>query len=491
MTSTADRTVPDETLVLNGVTIVDTRNGALARNLTILMNRGKIAKIGRSGSITGTGAAKNVDARGKFVVPGYLDLHAHPLNSSDPEGSLTLMLANGITGFRQMSGTPETLAARRAGKLMPSIPAPELLEMAGPILTRANAGSPAAAVAEVRDQKAQGADFIKVIDVSPDVFFAVAAETKRQGMPFLGHLNPDVAPADAARAGMRSIEHLGPKDSILLSCSTEEAALRQLVAQRPPQAPPIAGPVPESVIRRAIANPAMFTDSTESSRYQRVIDTFSDAKLRALAAQFVAAGTWQVPTLIRIRTQMRGDDHIYRNDPNLRYVPAAMRQLWEELAQQFPTKLSPAVRDSLDRLFELQLKLVKPLKDAGVNIMAGSDSGGSAGWTIPGFSLHQEFDLLAEAGLSPLEILQLTTRNGAEFLGRESSMGSVAVGKDANLVLLDADPIASARNLHGIAAVVRGGAYYSADALNAMKQRTAERVATLPPPATPLRPPCC
>ncbi len=490
MSNAAEHTGPGEPLVLNGVTIVDTRDGTHRPGMSIIMEHGTITKIAPAASMA-AGSSKPVDAHGKFAVPGYNDYHCHPLNSGDPRGSLRLMLANGITGFRQMSGTPETLAARRAGTLMPPIPAPELLEMAGQILTRANAASVDAAIAEVRAQKAQGADFIKVIDVRPDVFYAVAAETKQLGLHFLGHLNPDVAPADAARAGMRSIEHLGPKDSVLLSCSTDEAVLRELVAQQTPNAPPISGPIPESVILRAIANPAMFTSPAEAARYQRVIDTFSEAKLRDLAAAFVAGGTWQVPTLIRIRTQMRGDDPLYRNDPNLRYIPPPTRQMWEELAQLFPAKLTPAVRETLDRLFALLRELVKPLKDAGVKMMAGSDSGGSAGWTIPGFSLHQEFDLLAQAGLTPLEILQMTTVNGAEFLGREAGMGSVAEGKGANLVLLDADPVANVQHLHGIAAVVRDGRYYSAQALAALKQQTEEGLATLTGPATPLGPTCC
>jgi len=478
-------------LALSGVTIVDTHDGSLAHDMTILIDAGKIAQIAPSASIAASGSERSIDARGAHVVPGFLDLHAHPLNSSDPHGSLTLMLANGITGFRQMSGTPETLAARRAGTLMPAIPAPALLEMPGQILTHANAGTPDLAVAEVQRQHAQGADFIKVIDVGPAVFFAALAESTRLGLRFLGHLPPAVDVADAARAGMRSIEHLGPRDSVLLGCSTAEAELRQLLAQEPPKTPPISGAVAVSVIARALANPVLFTAPSEFVRYRRVVETFSETKLDELAAVFAAAGTWQVPTLIRVRTQVRGDDRAYRDDPNLRYVPAAQKQLWEELAQQLSTALSPAARESLEQLFALQLKLVRPLKSAGVPMMAGSDSGGSAGWTIPGFSIHQEFDLLAEAGLTPLEILQMTTREGARFLGRESSMGSVATGKNADLVLLDANPIASARNLHGIAGVVRGGVYYSADALAAMKQSVETHVAGLPPPAAPPGPSCC
>jgi imidazolonepropionase-like amidohydrolase len=154
-------------------------------------------------------------------------------------------------------------------------------------------------------------------------------------------------------------------------------------------------------------------------------------------------------------------------------------------------KLSLETRETLDRLFALLIKLVKPMKESGVGMLAGSDSGGSAGWTIPGFSLHQEFDLLAEAGLAPLEILQMTTINGATFLGRESRMGTVTEGKNADLVLLEANPLNNVAHMHDVSAVVRAGTYYSATDLNAMKEQTEARVANLGPPTKPLSPPCC
>ena len=108
------------------------------------------------------------------------------------------------------------------------------------------------------------------------------------------------------------------------------------------------------------------------------------------------------------------------------------------------------------------------MEDSGVPLLAGSDTGGSQ-WVIPGFSLHQEFDLFAQAGLTPLQVLQVATWNGARFLGREATMGSVETGKNADLVLLDANPVANAANLHGIAGVVRAGVYYSPSALNRLK----------------------
>jgi imidazolonepropionase-like amidohydrolase len=100
-------------------------------------------------------------------------------------------------------------------------------------------------------------------------------------------------------------------------------------------------------------------------------------------------------------------------------------------------------------------------------------------WVVPGVSLHQEFDLLAKAGLTPLKVLQMTTLNGAEFLGKRTSMGTVELGKDANLVLLDANPVQSVANLHKINAVIRDGKFYSQETLEKMKKDSAAKMAAV------------
>lgn len=474
-------------LVLDNVTAVDPRDGTLTRGAAVVVDDGKIVQLGAAGGAAS--GAEVVDARGKFVVPGFNDFHAHPLSSSDPEGSLTLLLANGVTGFREMAGTPQALAARRAASLPIAASGPELLEMAGEILTPANAATPEAAVAEVRKQHAQGADFIKVIEVRPDTFFAALAESTRVGLPFLGHLPPSVDVRKAASAGMRSIEHLGPRDSILLGCSTEEGALRERMAQAPPPGPPPGGPPPLSAVRRVLANPTIVTPPPEFVRYQRVVETFSAERCAELAAHFVASGTWLCPTLIRVRTMERGDDARYRNDPNLQYVPPETRRMWAEVSEQFATQIPAPARATLAALFERQLALVQPLHAAGVKMLAGSDLGG--GFIVGGFGLHEEFDLLEAAGLAPLAVLQMTTCNGAEFLGRATRMGAVAPGYDADLVLLDGNPLESVQNLHGVAGVVRAGTYFSRAALDGLKKKTADRMAAWAPTGTAVGPPCC
>jgi imidazolonepropionase-like amidohydrolase len=124
---------------------------------------------------------------------------------------------------------------------------------------------------------------------------------------------------------------------------------------------------------------------------------------------------------------------------------------------------------------QLELKMTKIFDESGVKMLTGSDYGG--GWVVPGVSLHQEFDLLNDAGLTPLKILQMTTLLPAEFLGRQSTMGSVEPGMKANLVLLSGNPVQTVRSLHTIEGVVREGRYYAAADLEKLKTLAAENAA--------------
>jgi hypothetical protein len=265
---------------------------------------------------------------------------------------------------------------------------------------------------------------------------------------------------------------------VLLGCSTDEDSLRKAIAEKPPQAPPSAsGPGPAERALRATTNPIMSTDPISFDLMKRVAVTYSDIKCRGLIQRIKKDGMWMTPTLIRLRTMEFGDDPAYRHSPNLRYVPAKTQQLWQEMADQFPKIVTPDRRAMLKKFWALQLRLTKLLDDAGVPMMTGTDSGGVGHWEISGVALHQEIDLLHQAGLKPLTILQMTTLNGAKFLHREDHLGSVAVGKGANLVLLDGNPVASEANLHRIDAVVRNGTFYPKDALEKLKQDAAARVA--------------
>jgi imidazolonepropionase-like amidohydrolase len=461
--------------ILGGVTVVDTRDGSLAPHLDVAIERGRITAIDPAGAGVTSGDA--VAAHGKYLVPGYLEMHAHPLELTDPSGALELMLAGGITGFRQMSGTPEMLRRRTDGTLPLPAASPALLAMPGTVLTPFNAGTAAAAAATVAEQHAAGADFIKVGLVTPEVLYAAQAEAARLGIPILGHLPRNVDVYRASQGGFTSIEHLGPGLGILAACSADEAGVRAALAalpgiRIPKMRLPLTDRLVARLVKRLVINPVARAKVADLDVMRHAVDTFDEGKARALAERFAADGTWQCPTLIRKRTTQLCDAPEYRNDPNLRFVADSSMRRWTSSARTFAKRPAPQRATFRDE-YALALRLTKLFDDTGVKMIAGSDACGAI-WQVAGYSLHQEFDELAAAGLSPLRVLQMATLDAAEFLGTTATMGTVQVGKNADLVLLDGDPTADVKHMHHISGVVRAGRYYSATDLDQIKRRVAE-----------------
>ena len=462
-------------LKLVGAAVVNTRTGEVAPKCNILCVDGVIQKVSVTPSESDSGFVE-VDASGTFVVPGFNDMHAHALQDRHPELSLEAMLAFGIMGTRQLAGSPKLLAVRQQFDLMTD--APRVLEIAGEILTRQNAATPEMAVAEVRRQAEQGADFIKVIDIDNATFFAALAEAHRQKLPFLGHVPPEVDAAQASRKGMRSMEHLGPAEIVLISCSKREWLVRLLLKFRPRPAIDFSPEKMAEIGRLIVANPTLFRAKMDPDAFvktRRLTKSFSEDKCRRLAKIFVANHTWQCPTLVRLETMQFADSERFTEAAELRFVPASVRSFWLQVGEQFRSLMNEEARAVLRDLMELELRVTKVLDEEGVQMITGSDYGG--GWVIPGVSLHQEFDLLAQAGLAPLKILQMTTLLPAKFLGRENIMGTVESGKQADLVMLGSNPVVNVAALHDIRGVVRNGRFYAPSQLEKIKERVAARAA--------------
>jgi imidazolonepropionase-like amidohydrolase len=465
-------------LCLRGGTIVDPGDGSLRHDTSILVENGRIVSIDAAGSAGSAGeamnpAARTLDTSGRYIVPGYNDMHCHPLDLDDPSAVFALMLADGVTGFRQMSGSPRLLAARRDGRLPIGPLAPAPLEMPGAVLTPLNAATPDLVRREIALQKSQGADFIKAALVSPDVFRAALIAAQEAGIPILGHLQDGVDAAEASRIGFRTIEHLGPGITVLIGCSSAEDELKAESPKLPLRLPPITVPFLRNLVewrlRTILINPAAFIDDATVARWQRTLDTFVPDKCDELAARFVADGTWHVPTLVRLRTEELADAPEYATDPFLRYMSKRRIATWRSVTRRFARR-SEATRRTYRETYPMQLQLARRLAKAGVRMMTGTDGG----WlSAPGLTLHEEFGQLAEAGFSPLEILRMTTTDVADYLGRRDSMGTVEPGRNADLVILDANPLDSVANLSRIAGVVRAGRHHSRQELDALRDRVA------------------
>jgi len=213
--------------------------------------------------------------------------------------------------------------------------------------------------------------------------------------------------------------------------------------------------------------------------------TYDESRAAALFARFVKNGTWQCPTLVENRSYAHWDDGTFMHKEWLKYVPSGTRDLWKTMSEDHMKQWSAQTWDESHREFPEELKLVGRMSRAGVAILAGTDTYNP--YVYPGFSLHEELSLLVEAGLPPMAALQAATIGPARFMGQAERRGTVEVGKVADLVLLDRDPLADIHNSTSIRAVILGGKLMpraSLDAMLAEAEATAAKPPSDPPGST-------
>ncbi len=462
--------------VIRNVNVVDTRTGRTTPARAVVIDQGKLRQVVPDAAVKTSGSARVVDGSNRFVVPGYLDMHTHTLPAAvfQKAPMWPMLLAHGVTGIREMAGAPPLIAAAKginSARAAGQLDAPEILQIPG--MPVAGAVTAASGVQGVMVTKAVGGQFVKMVAAGPEAQAALFQTAKAQGLDVAGHLSAGTSALDAARAGMKAIEHLGGVWSIALDCADRQAAIRaDVLAGKGAKMPvPFTATYPVSPFRYG-------TD--DAPLVQQIIDSQNAATCNAVTKTLAQSSTWQVPTMIRLHTMLRSDAPEFRNDRNLRYVDPTTRGLWNRLSSEFAAlqpASAPATFRSYYPIFVNTLALLRQ-QGAATKTLTGSDIGGI--WVIPGVSLHQEFREFAKAGFTPLEILQATTLNGARFLNREDTMGTVEAGKNADLVLLDADPVLDVANLSKIAGVVNAGKYFSKADLDAMKETVAAAAAAAP-----------
>jgi imidazolonepropionase-like amidohydrolase len=449
-------------IALLHVTVIDPRDGSAQPDRTVVVDGDVIAAVVPSGGplpASGAGATvpRIVDAQGKFIVPGLWDMHVH---FADP-GSAKLFIANGVTGVRVMWGNPRFApgmerfhfemreAFDKGAEVGPRmVIASQILDGPTPIWPNSVAlSTPAEGRKAVSEAKAEGSDFIKVYSLLPrPVYAAIADESKKWGLPFAGHVPESMSVAEASDMGQRSIEHL---TGMLVACSSRETELRRKQAA---YAKKERTPAEWSAYRR--------------EQVDQAIATYDAKHAGSLFAKFVKNGTWHCPTLTVENVMASLDDPSLGDDPRLAYVTSMTRRQWDP-KEDFRTKNRTAADYAAMRtVFQRKLALVGAMNAANVPLLAGTDELNP--YCFAGFSLHDELVWLTKAGLTAVEALRAATWSPARYLGREATMGTVAPGKVADLVVLDADPRADVANTRKIAAVVTRGRYFDRAALDAL-----------------------
>ena len=434
----AKPTLKVKPLVFTHATVIDATGAPAKPDMSIVIVDGRITTLGKTGKVRVPAEAEIIDATGKFLIPGLWDMHIHSGGYENGKKYFPRLIANGITGVRDMGSPLDEILRLRKEVEAGEIIGPHMI-IAGPIVQGPlpfkmslfiSVNNEAEAGQTVISLKGRGVNFIKVQDALPrDLYFAVAAEAKRQRIPFAGHVPPSVSAAEASNAGQRSIEHLGGRFyGVLLGCSDRESELaakvREIITNVMKSLNEGREPDDSGIFRAILTKP--------------LLESFNDGKAATLFSMFLRHQTWQVPTLVAQPLRAAINERKDLSEDDIRYGKG---------------------------LLQKQLDLVRAMQRAGVKIMAGTD-------LPPDRSrLDEELSLLVGAGLTPMEALQSATRNPAAFLGKLDSFGTIERGKIADLVLLDANPLEDISNVQKINAVVFGGKLIPKSSLESMRRQ--------------------
>jgi imidazolonepropionase-like amidohydrolase len=406
-------------VAFTNVTVIPMDRERAIPDQTVVVRGDRIVAMGRSADVQIPADATRVDGRGKFLMPGMAEMHAHipgGPNATDADMQRTLLLfaANGITTIRGMLGEPRHLPLRDA-VAKHAVIGPTIYT-SGVSFNANTAKSADVAVKMVQDQKAAGYDLLKIHPGVPrDVFDAVATEANRLGITFSGHVPADVG--------------------------LERALTEYAVRPNAPVDP---------------KNPGFF-----GAHFTEHLDP---ARLANAVAETKRAGVWIVPTqgLLEMFMSMATAEQM-RNRPGVEYMPPQMIAAWTKQRQAFMAQ--PGFnKQSNDRFLQQRRQLLKALHDAGVDLVLGSDAVQT--FSVPGFSIFNEMSAMALSGMKPYDIYVTGSRNVARFFNRDKDAGTIAVGKIADLVLVDADPLATVANFEKqTGTMVRGRWYTRADLL--------------------------
>lgn len=450
-------------LLIRDVHVVDVRSGRVLRDRTVRIEGGEIVRVAGAKDIDGSRDVRTLDGADGYLIPGLWDMHAHLRAAGLPPRLTTdwlmpLLVAHGVTGVRDMNSAcdgasdgPVCLDTMRDWQR-----AVETGALLGPrLLALSSFQLDPPWDYQVTEEQARGAarmlaerdlDFIKVYDrLERDAFFWLMDASRGLDIEVAGHVPLRVHSGEASRAGFRSIEH---GRALLFDCYPGAEAFRDTTRTKTPS----------------------------TSTLRAMVDEHDPARCRALFDTLVRNDTWYVPTHVTRRMDAFADDSSFRHDPRNRYVPAPLLEAWNRDADEMVAHdPSPAGRAAFRDFYLKGLEVTGAAHRAGVGVLVGTDGGDT--FVYPGSSLHDELGELVKAGLSPADALRAATWKAAEFLGLTDCHGSVEVGKRADLVLLEANPLESIENVRGIRAVVFGGELLDRERLDRLLGRAEETAA--------------
>jgi hypothetical protein len=404
-----------------GVNVVSMASDRVDKDQTVIVRDGRITQVGPANRIKVPPGAFRIDGRGKYLMPGLIDMHVHQF--ADFRETL-LFVANGITTVRNMAGQPSLLKLREIIGRDQSV-APSFYTC-GPFLL----GFKDAAVAQstVGRQCDAGYDCIKIYDTfdwNIDAYNAAVDLANKRGVPVVGHLPTNLTLEQTVRPGRQTIEHT---EQFL-----NDYFFKPSVGLDPSRIPYVVKLVKDS---GAAVDPTLFV-------FHAIALMAGDATFKELC-----------------------------DDPNLRFIDPKTRDQWvahNSYRKRFGEKSIPGT----NRQFAFMQRLTRAFEDGGITLLLGTDCSEDQPFILPGFSIHRELADLVSAGLSPYQVLRAGTVDAAKLLGGADQFGSISVGKRADMLLLDANPLDDVGNVDRRSGVMLRGHWLAQNDLKLMMDQLA------------------
>lgn len=445
------------TTVVIGATVVDGTGAPPVPDAIVIIEDGRITAVGPQASIAIPDGAEVVDAAGRWLLPGFIDAHAHltlgPVSVDHsgpvpglrmtpdplvPQRTLRTLLAWGVTAMRDPGGNAQGLVALREAVEHGALVGPRM-RVAGPVIDQTAFTGLVETVrtaedvrAAVREHAEAGVDMVKLYtSLGPDLLEAGIDEAHRQGVEAVAHLMFTTW-TEAAEFGLDHVLHILPGSPELL---------------------------PEE--RRSAFMSEMQRGTQFMYAWFELVD-YDSPEIREMIGALADRGVSVDPTLVLFEGMVRGDDPFYTASQDLDYAAPSLVANWRST---FHFNLGWSEEDfaRARAAWPRFLELARRLHEGGVMLVAGTDANNP--WIVPGVSFHRELELLVEAGVPEHDVLVIATRNGARVLGLEDEIGTVEVGKAADLVLLGGDPLVDISNTRKIVWTMQAGRRFEPEPL--------------------------
>jgi imidazolonepropionase-like amidohydrolase len=456
--NTDDRTLLDEEnlIVLEGASVFDSNTGSFNIDKVVILAGQNILEIGSLNEFRFPKSVTIYDARGKFIIPGLIDMHSHIANISVKSDILAKYLASGVTTVR-LTGTDNYQGVLDMIQLVETstIDGPRLIT-AGRIINAAGeredfggviVSSEAEMRQEIQTQAAAGVAIIKLYwDIGPDLLEVAIDEAHANGLKVMGHQRK-TSWTQAAQLGIDYLTH-SAADGPAWELVDNEEIKQRLRDQDPPR--------------------DAYPDLTPADYYALLSESINlDGNgMNAMIEALLTGDVTVDPTLVTMQTLYFGDDTEVLAKLSPECSPKSITNRWGtgwESRNPFLDRKANCDFASGKALMPIAMSIIKKLHENGVRITAGSDY--VMPWITPGDGLHRELELLVESGIPPNEVLVIATKNAAEGLEIDMETGAIEKGKLADLVVLNANPVEDITNTKSIEMVFKQGYLYEPDSI--------------------------